>query len=119
MRFSASWKKSIDSALSVKIALINELQMLLANTYYIGQTMPVTVNIEGSCNAASNGDGLFFLVEGLGCSNTARLTDIVYHEFGHSLHRQSIIPGVGAFDGSMSEGAGDFLAAKVEKAVKN
>jgi hypothetical protein len=36
MRFSASWKKSIDSALFVKIALINELQMLLANTYYIG-----------------------------------------------------------------------------------
>src|SRR5205807_40159 len=35
------------------------------------------------------------------------------HEFGHDLHQSEIIMGVGSFDGAMSEGAADFLAASV------
>ena len=41
----------------------------------------------------------------------ARLADVVYHEFGHSLHANSIIEGVGQFDGALSEGMSDMLAA--------
>ena len=47
------------------------------------------------------------------CENTGRLADVVYHEFGHSLHAHSIIDGVGAFDGALSEGLADYLAATI------
>ena len=80
---------------------------------WLDQVLPVTVNMNSTCNAYSDGDALFFFREGGGCSNTAQLPDVVYHEFGHSLHAQSIIPGAGAFDGAMSEGAGDFLSASI------
>src|SRR5690606_36004661 len=37
----------------------------------------------------------------------------VYHEFGHSMHSNSIIEGVGSFDGAFSEGLSDYLAASI------
>lgn len=80
---------------------------------WLDQQLSVTVNINENCNAYSDGDAIYFMREGGGCSNIGRLADIVYHEFGHSLHFQSIIPGVGAFDSSMGEGVGDFLAATI------
>lgn len=83
------------------------------NLNWLDQVIPVTVNIDDSCNAVSNGNAIFFYRQGGGCNNTARLTDVVYHEFGHSFHQQSIIPGVGAYEGGMGEGVGDFLSATV------
>ena len=79
---------------------------------YLEHQLSVYVNeTPGSCNAYSTGDDLHFFPQTPGmCENTARLADVVYHEFGHSLHRQSIIDGVGQFDGEMSEGVGDTLA---------
>lgn len=78
---------------------------------WLDQTLPVAVNINDSCNAYSDGNSINFFREGNNCSNTGRLVDVIYHEFGHSLHSQSIIPGVGQFDSAMSEGVGDFLSA--------
>lgn len=78
---------------------------------WLDQPTTVTVNIEGSCNASSNGDSLFFLRADGSCQNTARLADVVYHESGHSVHRQSIIVGVGGFESALSEGISDYLAA--------
>lgn len=78
---------------------------------WLDEPTTVTVNIEGSCNAMSNGDSLFFLRADGSCQNTARIADVVYHEAGHSVHRQSIIVGVGGFDGALSEGISDYLAA--------
>ncbi len=74
----------------------------------------VTSNLDGECNAFSDGESLFFLrgAEGI-CEYTARMPDVSYHEFGHSVHSQAIIPGVGAFDGALSEGISDYLAATV------
>jgi hypothetical protein len=80
---------------------------------WLDQQLPVTVNINDTCNAFSDGNSINFLRESNMCSNTGRLVDIIYHEFGHSLHQQSIIGGVGSYDGPMGEGAGDFLAATV------
>ena len=79
---------------------------------YLDHQLAVYVNeTPGSCNAYSTGDDLHFFPQTPGmCENTARLADVVYHEFGHSVHRQSIIEGVGQFDGAMSEGVGDTLA---------
>ncbi len=80
---------------------------------WLDQQQTVTVNINQSCNAVSDGDSIYFFRDGNGCNNTARLPDVVYHETGHSVHSQSIVPGVGFFDGALSEGISDYLAATI------
>jgi MYXO-CTERM domain-containing protein len=74
----------------------------------------VQVNVHDRyCNAyfESGGFTINFYPANEQCDNTARLADVVYHEFGHALHHKSVIPGVGAFNAAMSEGAADFLSA--------
>jgi uncharacterized protein (TIGR03382 family) len=77
--------------------------------------MQTTVNIDEVCNAYSDGDTINFFrqgsIQGFTCGNTAQLPDVVYHEFGHSLHGQSYIPGMGAFEYAFSEGLSDYYAA--------
>lgn len=71
------------------------------------------VNIDDVCNAFADGDSINFFVSGDGCENTALIADVVYHEYGHVVHTQGQIPGVGLFDGALSEGASDYLAATI------
>jgi uncharacterized protein (TIGR03382 family) len=80
---------------------------------WLDSQLQVTVNIDDSCNAFSDGDTINFYLSGGGCENTGRLADVVYHEFGHSVHNQSVIPGVGQFSVSLSEGTSDYLAATI------
>jgi len=80
---------------------------------YLNKNLQVTVNISDVCNAFSDGDSINFFLSGAGCENTARLADVVYHEYGHSVHIQGLINGVGQFDGSLSEGISDFLSATI------
>jgi len=84
---------------------------------YLDQQLSVTVNeviSNQQCNAFSTGDDVHFFPQSpLICENTGRMADVVYHEFGHSLHRHSIIAGVGEFNPSMSEGVADTLAVSV------
>ncbi|HEY5928142.1 MAG TPA: hypothetical protein VIV11_40925, partial [Kofleriaceae bacterium] len=77
---------------------------------WLDQALQVSVNESGGCNAFSTGDDIHFLRKNSQCENTARLADVVYHEFGHSLHAHSIIEGVGSWDGALSEGLSDILA---------
>ena len=79
---------------------------------YLDSQLPVYVNEAGDCNAYSSGDDIHFFIQTAGsCENTGRMADVVYHEFGHSLHHHAIIEAVGAFDPGMSEGVADTLAA--------
>ena len=72
-----------------------------------------TVNTsDQSCNAWFDGD-INFVRQADGCNNTGRLADVVFHEYGHGFHAYSIIPGVGSFDGAMSEGLSDYMAATI------
>ncbi|HTL37193.1 MAG TPA: hypothetical protein VL326_28865 [Kofleriaceae bacterium] len=71
------------------------------------------VNVPGECNAYSTGNEVYLYRGTDMCENTGRLADVVYHEFGHSLHKHSIITGVGAFDSPLSEGLSDFFAANI------
>lgn len=93
---------------AIKTFALAELNPGLA---WITQQLEVTVNENGSCNAYSTGDDIHFFAAGNGCENTGRLPDVIYHEFGHSIHNNSVIPGAGAFDSAMSEGISDYLAA--------
>lgn len=83
------------------------------NLSWLDTQLPVRVNIDDACNAYSDGNSINFFLESSQCANTALLADVVYHEFGHSLHSNSIIDGVGGFDGAMSEGLSDFFAATI------
>lgn len=78
---------------------------------WLGERLEVFVNEGGNCNAYSTGDDIHFYVRSQQCENTARLADVVYHEFGHSIHNHAIIPGAGSWDGALSEGVSDYLAA--------
>ena len=80
---------------------------------WLDQNMRATVNIADTCNAFSDGDSINFFQGNNQCGNTGRLADVVYHEFGHSFHANSVIPGVGSFDGAFSEGLSDYYAATI------
>ena len=80
---------------------------------WLDQQMVVNVNETQTCNAYSTGDAVHFFRKDTKCENTGRLPDVVYHEFGHSVHNQSVIPGEGQFDSSLSEGLADTMAASI------
>ncbi len=80
---------------------------------FLAKQIEVYVNINDVCNAFSDGDSINFFMAGDGCANTARISDVIYHEFAHSVHIQSLIPGVGAFHGALSEGISDYLSATI------
>ncbi len=73
----------------------------------------VNVNENMTCNAYSTGTDIHFFQADTMCENTGRIADVVYHEFGHSVHYNSIIPGEGVFDTSLSEGLADTLAVSI------
>ncbi|MEJ7730465.1 MAG: MYXO-CTERM sorting domain-containing protein [Polyangiaceae bacterium] len=80
---------------------------------WLNVKVQATVNINDVCNAFSDGSSINFFLSGSGCENTGRLADVVYHEFGHSLHANSIVQGVGEFESALSEGISDYLAATI------
>lgn len=91
----------------------NRIRGIDPNFAYLDEQLQITVNIDDECNAFSDGSTINFFQSSESCANTAQLADVVYHEFGHAVHRQSLLPGVGAFDGSLSEGVSDYLSATI------
>jgi cysteine-rich repeat protein len=71
------------------------------------------VNENGTCNAYSTGDDVHLFRKNDVCQNSGRLADVVYHEFGHSLHNHSVIAGMGKYEPHLSEGLADFFAANL------
>ncbi|HEY5951930.1 MAG TPA: hypothetical protein VIV40_40820, partial [Kofleriaceae bacterium] len=71
------------------------------------------VNENGSCNAYSTGDAVHLFLKSETCENSGRIADIVYHEFGHSLHNHSVLAGMGKYEAHLSEGLADFFAANM------
>lgn len=77
---------------------------------YAWDRIDAKVNQDQTCNAFFDGDVNFFRSGG-GCNNTGRISDVVYHEFGHGFHYYQLTQGdVGVFDGALSEGAGDYMS---------
>jgi cysteine-rich repeat protein len=74
----------------------------------------VNVNESMTCNAYSTGDDIHFYVSKPGmCENTGRIADVIYHESGHSVHNNSVIPGQGVFEPALSEGLADTMAVSI------
>jgi len=66
---------------------VNEVHDHLKNVFptFTGLDSPMETNIDeaGSCNAFFNGNSINFYAEGNGCQATAKIPDVVYHEYGH------------------------------------
>jgi MYXO-CTERM domain-containing protein len=66
------------------------------------------------CNAFWDGSDLNFYRQNSMCNNTARIADVVYHEFGHGFHQHAAIPGVVAMiDPALGEGTADYMAVSL------
>ena len=83
---------------------------------WLNNALVCNVNQNQTCNANWNGSSIQFFVAGTSgtnvCENTGRITDVVYHEFGHGLH-QNVVTGGGSVNGGMGEGVGDTLSASI------
>ena len=115
-----SWNRADDPLEDAQLTTFSHLEVVKTHIRnidpsleWLDQTILATVNLPDECNAMSDGDSVFFLQGGDNCENTGRMSDVVYHEVGHSVHNQSLIPGVGSFDGALSEGISDYLAATI------
>ncbi len=71
------------------------------------------VNENGECNAYSTGNDVHLFRSSATCQNSGRVSDIVFHEFGHSVHAHSVIDGAGEFESHLSEGLADYFAASI------
>lgn len=113
---ATQWQESAEEAEAQLSAyahtmIVKNFVRTISDAPWLDDTIPVVVNIGDTCNAFSDGNSINFFRSGGGCENTALLADVVYHEFGHSIHAQSLIPGVGEFNVSLSEGISDYLSA--------
>lgn len=79
----------------------------------LDQAIVANVNINMECNASFDGENLNFYRASMRCENTGLISDVVYHEFGHAMHFNAIIPGVGRMDGAFSEGLSDYLSVSI------
>lgn len=82
---------------------------------HLDDQIEASVNIAQNCNAFydPNRRTINFYHASMTCQNTGLIEDVIYHEFGHALHWNEVIEGVGSVDYAMGEGAADFLAASI------
>src|SRR5207253_8561178 len=91
----------------------NYVRTIDPNLAFLDEQTKANVDIGQTCNAFYSGGTVNFFAEGMGCANTATVADVIYHEYEHGVHEHEIVPGVGQFDGSFSEGQSDFIAASI------
>ncbi len=82
---------------------------------WLAQPMNFYVNEPQTCDAYSTGTEVHLFSADATCQNTGRLADVVFHEFGHCVHFNSIIAGMGLFQPRLSEGLADFNAANINE----
>ena len=74
--------------------------------------VPLETNVDessGSCNAFFGGGSINFYAQGGGCNATAKIPDVVYHEYGHFIN--SLRYGAsGMWNGGLNEGYADLWA---------
>jgi subtilisin-like proprotein convertase family protein len=73
---------------------------------WFDRQLTANVNLTQTCNAHWDGTTINFYSGGGGCANTALISDVVFHEWGHGLDHNS----GGIADGGFSEGFGDIMS---------
>jgi hypothetical protein len=101
----------------VHAAIAKERARLIApDMGFLSQKLYVNVNRDDpmyKCNAYWDGSSINFFVEYQPCNNTARLADVVYHEFGHGFHQHARINGAALPDPALGEGQSDYFACTI------
>ena len=119
---SAVWNESSSATSDAQIATFVHTNRAIAHIRaidpalaYLETLIPTKVNIDDECNAFfSRKEGsLNFYAASANCANMGRLADVVYHEYGHAVHYNGVIDGVGSYNSALSEGLADFLAATI------
>ena len=79
---------------------------------FTGLDSPLETNIDetGSCNAFFDGSSINFYAQGGGCHATAKIADVVYHEYGHAINNARYNSGSGMQNGGLNEGFADVWA---------
>jgi hypothetical protein len=97
--------------------IAKERARLIAPTMsFLSQKLYVNVNRDDpmyKCNAYWDGSSINFFIEYSPCNNTARVSDVVYHEFGHGFHQYARLSGSGLPDPSLGEGQSDYFACTI------
>jgi hypothetical protein len=79
----------------------------------LNEPMETNIDEAGSCNAYFDGNSINFYAEGGGCHATAKIPDVVYHEYGHAInadHYNGNGWGGGMQNGGLNEGFADVWA---------
>ena len=84
---------------------------------FTGLNFPMETNIDeaGSCNAYFDGSSINFYAEGGGCHATAKIPDVVYHEYGHAINSWRY--GSGMWNGGLNEGFADVWAISLTESA--
>lgn len=77
---------------------------------WLQEQVDVRVGNGGQCNALWDGSIVLY-GEGGTCNDTARVADVVYHEYGHGFHQHVRVSGV--LDPTVGEGIGDYVSATI------
>ena len=85
----------------------NHLKSIFPTFTGLDYAIGTHVDVAGSCNAYYDGEINFF-AEGNGCNATAKIPDVVYHEYGHAINSQRY--GSGMQNGGLNEGFADLWA---------
>ena len=75
--------------------------------------MPTNIDEAGSCNAFFDGGSINFYAEGNGCQATAKIPDVVFHEYGHAINASRYNSGSGMMNGGLNEGFADIWAFSI------
>lgn len=121
---SLLWSESTDEQRDAQVVAYvhGDIANAYARTFapeleFLDDPVTIFVNENDVCNAFSDGTEIHFFASGSGCENTARIADVVYHEYGHSLHchtyQSNIINEYCIPDGALSEGTSDYFAATI------
>lgn len=117
---NAVWDASATKADDAQVNVVAHVNQVKEYVRTFAPAMPnldaaitTNININMECNASFDGKDLNFYKDSSRCENTGLISDVVFHEYGHAMHFNSIIPGVGRMDGAFSEGLSDFLAVSI------
>jgi hypothetical protein len=114
-----TWNDSNSSAAErdafYHVAVARNYCLELDTALQLNDPVIINVNLPFSCNAYYDADSntLNFFREGSECNNSAEITDIVFHEFGHCVARERYANGPNGHltNTALSEGFADLVSA--------
>lgn len=86
--------------------IIAHAKEIIPDVAWLNRQLTANANLRQTCNAHWDGRTINFYSGGSGCANTALISDVVFHEWGHGLDDNT----GGIEDGAFSEGFGDIVA---------